>query len=190
MKILYAAASLALALSASGVALAAPVCPAFGAATDCNILLTVNPDGSLTASAGASPGTYDGSDDVLVGIVNNSSSVVNSVTLSSPGIDIFGFDSDGINTYGAPGNSTDNTGYGGPLSYFSNISSNSSSGVVNFLGGLAANGGTTYFSLEEAITFSQITGTTGATPEPGTWVMLGTGALGLAGSLRRRIFTR
>jgi hypothetical protein len=51
-----------------------------------------------------------------------------------------------------PGNSTDTSGYGGPNSYFTNISANNTSGTVNFIVPVAAGGGTTYFSLENALT--------------------------------------
>jgi hypothetical protein len=143
-------------------------------------------NGSLTSAKGASVNpTYDGSDDVLVGIINNSSTAVSSINLSAVNnIDIFGFDGDGIDTYGAPGNTIDTSGYGGPDSYFTHISSNFSSGTVNFVTPLAANGGFTYFSLEEAVSADQIV----TAPEPSTILMLGTGAAGLVGSLRRRIF--
>ena len=185
---------LALASITPVAAHAAGLCPAFGAASDCNIVLTVGVGGTLTSSAGASVSTtYDGSDDVLIGIVNNSGVSLGSVNLSAPGIDIFGFDGDGIDTYGAPSNASDNSGYGGPNSYFTNISPDASSGTVNFLAPLAGNGGFTYFSLEEAITYNQVTGTTGPTgvaPEPSTFLMLGTGAAGLLGSLKRRVFNR
>ena len=191
MKLLHILATVAFGVSATHAVHAAGLCPAYGLASDCNIVLTVGPGGTLTTSPGASvSSTYDGSDDVLIGIVNNSGSALSSVNLSAPGIDIFGFDGDGIDTYGAPGNASDTSGYGGPDSYFTNINSAFSSGTVNFITPLSANGGFTYFSLEEAINYTQIVGTTGAVPEPSTLLMLGTGALGLAGTLRRRIFNR
>jgi hypothetical protein len=173
---------------------AAGLCPAFGSTSDGNILLTVGVGGTLTSSAGGSVSPmYDGSDDVLVGILNNSGLALGSINLSAPGIDIFEFDGDGINTYGASSNASDTSGYGGPNSYFTNISLDHSSGTVNFLMPLAGNGGFTYFSLEEAISFSQVTGTTGPTsvrPEPSTFLLLGTGAAGLLSSLRRRILKK
>ena len=56
--------------------------------------------------------------------------------------------------YGANGDAV--TGYEGPTSWFSGIASTSSSGVVNFSGGLAP-GGSTYFSLESPPTGKSIT---------------------------------
>lgn len=188
MKILGMLSALALGIAAPA-ALAAPLCPALGVATDCNIVLTIGPGGSVTSSAGASSSsTYDGSDDVLVGIVNNSGAPLSSIALSSPGNPVFEFDGDGIDAFGAVENAgnPDTTGYGGPNAYFSGISSDFSTGTVNFKNPIAA-GGTDYFSLEEAITFNQIGG---ATPEPSTLLLFATGAVGLAGSLRRKMLSR
>jgi PEP-CTERM motif len=190
MKILQFAAALALGVVAPSVVLAQ--CPAVGAATaGCDIVITVTNSGTtITAgpSFGIAGGTYDGSDDTLIGIVNNSSIPFSSISLSSS-TDIFGFEGDGIDTFGVTGNSSDDTGYGGPESFFTGINSAAMSGTVNFVTALAANGGNTYFSLEEALTPSEIV-VGGATPEPSTLLLFGTGALGLAGALRRRIFNK
>jgi hypothetical protein len=190
MKILQIAGALALGVLVPGAAFAS-VCPAFGVATDCNTLITVDSGGNLTVGPGASTQpTYDGSDDQLVGFQNNSSSSISSITLNGNGVDIFGFDGDGIDTFGAPGNTTDTTGYGGSDSFFTNISPSTSMGTVNFITAIDP-GGFTYFSLEEPFTASNpITGNpgTGVTPEPGTFLLLGTGVAGLFAGLRRRLF--
>jgi hypothetical protein len=190
MKILQFAAALALGVVAPSVVLAQ--CPAVGDATaGCDIVITVTNSGTTIAagpSIGIANGTYDGSDDTLVGIVNNSSNPFSSINLSSS-TDIFGFEGDGIDTFGVTGNSSDTSGYGGPDSFFTGINSAETSGTVDFVTPLAANGGSTYFSLEEALTPSQIT-VGGSTPEPSTLLLFGTGALGLAGALRRRIFNK
>lgn len=193
MKVLSLAFALALGAFAPGV-YAAPLCPAVGIATDCNIVLTIGSGGTLTSTAGASTtSTYDGSEDVIIGVINNSGTPVSSLNLSAPGIPVFAFDGDGIDGFGItknPGN-PDTTGYGGPNGYFTNISGNYSSGTVNFITPISGSGGFDFFSLEEAITFSQITGTTGTvTPEPSTLLLFGTGALTLAGSIRRKLFVR
>jgi autotransporter-associated beta strand protein len=127
----------------------ANVCPAFGADSDCGAIITITNSGSTISFTGQGP--YDGSDDTMVGVVNNSSQPIYALGLKST-TNIFGFDSDGITTYGAPGNAKDATGYGGPNAYFTNSSGNGNSGVVNFVNALKAAGGTTYFSLENALT--------------------------------------
>ena len=71
----------------------AQTCVALGYASDCNLLITINSDGSITPSI---PDThaYDGTEDQYVGVLNNDPNlVVNSINLS--GIGIFQFDADG-----------------------------------------------------------------------------------------------
>lgn len=126
----------------------AQVCPVVGADTNCGIVITITDTGSSVSFTGQGP--YDGIEDTLVGIVNNSSQAIHSVRLTSA-LPIFAFDGDGIDAYSVPGNVLDGTGYGGPNAYFTNINSSLTSGTINLVVPLAAGGGTGYFSLEEAI---------------------------------------
>jgi hypothetical protein len=109
-------------------------CPAYQQASSCSVLITINPNGSLTYQRDASVPPYDGDEDVLVGVVNHSGATVYGISISGP--DIFGFDGDGAGGGGS---------YQGPGTSFT--IANSSSGVVNFANGLA-DGGFRWFSLE------------------------------------------
>jgi hypothetical protein len=160
----------------------------------CNVVITFAADGSVSTAI-SNPNPYDGSEDTLVGVVNNSSSVVTSISLSST-LALFGFDGDGIcsGLFGVSGatncphgtSTANGNDYLGQASSFSNISANQQSGVVNFPG-IAANGGTAFFSLEEAPSVTLVAGPgPGRVPFPSTLFLLGAGFLGLAGIVRRK----
>jgi len=189
-KLLIAGASFTALMFAGGAASAATF-PGYGLDTGGPaLLITLNSDGTTTLTSTGQPQTYDGADDTYIGVINNSGNTVNALNLSS-NADIFGFDGDGIDTYGAPGNAKDTTGYGGPDGYFTNITGSYFSlpekGTVNFIGGIA-NGGSDYFSLEEALTTASFTNpiTVGGVPEPMTWAMMLMGFFGIGAAVRRR----
>jgi hypothetical protein len=161
----------------------------------CNVLITFNSNGSITTTNPNAAGFYDtGGDDNLIGIINNTSSPINSINLSSSSQFIFDFESDGV--CGGPGYTvsgggaacanSDASGYGPASVTFTNIAANDMSGTVNFAGGIAGNGGTAFFSLEGPVDLNlRVTG--GSTPEPSSLVLLGTGVLGFAGMIRRKL---
>lgn len=132
------------------------ICPAAGQDTECGTLIIVTDTGSSIYYSGQGP--YDGNDDTLVGVINlSTTTALNSLNLSS-NVDIMGFDNDGVDTFlqkamnGAfAGDQQDTTTYGGPNTYFTNISVDNTSGTANFSTPIAANGGTTYFSLENKL---------------------------------------
>jgi hypothetical protein len=127
----------------------AAICPAVQHDSECGVVIIITASGPELYFTGLGP--YDGHDDTLVGVLNLSGSAVNSINLSSDR-DIMGFDNDGIGLSSMVGtNSMDKTGYGGPNAYYTNIANGADSGTVNFITPVAANGGTTYFGLENAL---------------------------------------
>src|SRR5271154_3984017 len=71
-------------------------CPAVGYDTECGIVIDITNSGVTITATGQGP--YDGVDDTLVGLTNNTTSTtIKSVFLSSK-TDIGGFDGDGIAT--------------------------------------------------------------------------------------------
>jgi len=159
MKATGALLAFTLLIMGSEVALAGTICPASTSpnpffhdpdpsGTGCNVVITINPDRSATVAVNdASP--YDGSDDALIGVVNNSGLPLPSIYLN--GVGIFSFDQDGICAFTFIGDEycgSAVTGYEGPTSRFSNISFDGSAGTVSFKPFVSADGGAAYFSLE------------------------------------------
>lgn len=166
-----------------------------GTATGCGALISVtsaNGAGVATAFSVTTPGNgnpFDGTEDTLVGLVNNTGVTLNSITLSSPDNSFGGlgfFDGDGVCNF----NSADcfgPFGYEGPNMTFSGSclgNDGCDSVTITFTGGLAA-GASTWFSLEG--TPNSLSGVQpGSAPEPGTLLLLGTGLLGLGFAVVRR----
>jgi hypothetical protein len=69
-------------------------CPPVDLNTGCQFLVNAT-DAGTTVEADPSQGPYEGSDDALIGIVNNSSKPISSIPLSAEN-ELFGFESDGI----------------------------------------------------------------------------------------------
>jgi hypothetical protein len=168
------AGALALVLTAATAAAAAPLfpqCPPVGSNAGCSQLVVINAKGVATVQVdpAAPPNGYDGVEDTLIGVQNNSSRSISSINLASTTASIFGFDGDGLcdpSTW--PNPTTTNTppncpspqgfgptGYEGPGTSFSNISSNEMTGTVDFSPALQP-GGSAYFGLEEALQAGQL----------------------------------
>src|SRR5947207_14506700 len=153
-------------------------CPRVGWDTSCAILIYIDAAGTVTVIADAGQGPFDGVEDTLIGVQNDSAFGIASIDLAGPGA--FAFEppppsngADGLcaGVQSGPSQTPSNlttfypppagcpfgpTYYEGPNTLFSNYSTGNS-GTVNFTGnlghgqhGLAA-GASAYFSLEGKI---------------------------------------
>lgn len=115
------------------------------------ILLVIDPDGSLRVKSDPAQPPFDGIEDTLFGVRNNSTKSISAIPLRGSQT-IFAFDNDGICAVNPhpPGCPFGRYGYEGPGVSFSGISADQKSGVVNFSPAIPP-GGTAYFGLEEAI---------------------------------------
>ncbi|QEC48544.1 hypothetical protein FSW04_13860 [Baekduia soli] len=115
----------------------------------------VYPDRTVTVYGDQSAGQYDGADDTLVGVWDQSGSPVDAITVAGPGSDLSGLDGDGLCTYGVAGCPFGPTGYEGPKTSLVTDPALPDAAEVDFTGGLAPNA-TAYFSLEGALTSASL----------------------------------
>jgi hypothetical protein len=131
----------------------ADVCSAAFPVQSCGVTITITgSSGNLVATFGGTGMPYDGQEDQLVGITNNSSVSVGAIILSAPpssGESLFQFDGDGPCVFFKTSNcnTTDPFDYEGPNNTFLGISPDFTTGKVLFTVPLAG-GGTTWFALE------------------------------------------
>ena len=125
----------------------------------CTILITLNADGSITTTFPNPAPSYDnGTDDNLIGVINNTSKTITALQLTSATVPIFGLEDDGVCggppgwTFSALGPNpncaiaTDPHHYG-PAGINYTIF-NANSGIVNFGNGGIAPNSNAFFSLE------------------------------------------
>jgi hypothetical protein len=128
--------------------------------TYCGTIITIDDIQGAVVTHTTGQGPYDGADDTLVGVRNNSSKPLRSMVLRSA-LPIFHFDGDGICSGGfvivPPGpngcpfkTGPESTGYEGPNVSFTNRKSDFTEGTVRFDQEILS-GQTAYFALEAAI---------------------------------------
>ena len=182
-KLVFGSFAAAIAIAAASPANAASPCPSVNGSTDCGYIITVAANGTVSGAPTGQP-PYDGVEDTMVGVINNSTGTLSSLVLS--GSNIFGFDGDGQQAY--TGNIYGPTGYEGPNTAFNVLNNNN--GSVSFLNGGVGPGGTAWFTLEENLATVQggVQVAVGGVPEPATWAMmlLGFGGIGMAMRRTRR----
>ncbi len=141
----------------------ADVCSTAFPVQSCGVTITITgTSGHLTATIAITGGPYDGVEDQLVGITNNSSVAVGAIILNGPassGESVFEFDGDGPCVFFGTSNCNpaDPFDYEGPNNTFLGISSDFTTGKVLFTAPLAppvggTPGGSTWFALENTPT--------------------------------------
>jgi hypothetical protein len=124
-------------------------CPGIGADSACGLLIYFDAGNNVSILNGNQP-PYDSIEDTLIGVQNDSTFPIPSITLT--GNDIFGFDGDGICHF-TGGPPCGPTGYEGPGTAFTIVDANN--GTVTFAPPIPA-GGHAYFSLEEKLSAASI----------------------------------
>ncbi len=127
------------------------------AGRDCGEVIQVTGAGPLI-EADPATGPYDGSASTLVGVVNSSSGTVSSLSITA-GTGAFAFDGHGAcsvfrSNRGCPYGPT---GYEGPGTSFTNVSTDGTTGTVTFSKPLAP-GKTAWFSLAQALAAQAVAG--------------------------------
>jgi hypothetical protein len=115
-------------------------------------LILVNANRTVSVLGDPAVGPYDGADDTLVGVVNDSRAPVAAITVTGPGTGLAGLDGDGLCTFGVSGCPFGPTSYEGPGTTIKTDPTLPDSAEIDFAGAGLASGQSAYFSLEGALT--------------------------------------
>ncbi len=142
-----------LALAAGAEAAPAPPfkqCPPVGRDAGCGSLIVAGAGGRLEAFNDPRTGPFGDSDDVLIGVQNESSAALESIPINS--VEMFSFDGDGVcsgtHVPSPAGCPFGPTGYEGPGVEILRNPPERGSSTIRFAGAGLAPGASTYFSLE------------------------------------------
>ncbi len=100
LAVAVAAAAIIPIASASSASAATPPftqCPAVGYDTSCEVLIEKGENGELESFTDPTQGPFDGDDDTVIGVQNNSKEMLTHIKLT--GENLFGFDGDGLCDY-------------------------------------------------------------------------------------------
>jgi hypothetical protein len=124
----------------------------------------INADRTVSVYHDPGVGPYDGGDDTLVGVQNDSPAPVDAITVTGPGTGLGGLDGDGLCTFGVTGCPfglvgcpSPSTGYEGPGTCIVTDPSQPDSAEIDFPQAGLQPGSPTFFSLEGALTNAVLT---------------------------------
>jgi hypothetical protein len=143
-------------------------CPQIGQSPSCAVLLVVYPDQSITVYQDPSVGPYDGVEDTLVGVVNQSDITLHAITVNGPGSGLGQLDGDGLCAFSVAGCPFGLTGYEGPNTAIKTDPARPDSAEIDFPAGLKP-GDSTYFSLEGGLSLADLTVHNGPLAVTGTF---------------------
>lgn|GEM_PF-2805085 len=131
-------------------------CPSVGKSPSCEALIVIAPDSSIAIYKDSAIGPYDGVEDTLIGVWNQSASSIKAITVNGPNTGLGQLDGDGLCTFSVPGCPFGPTGYEGPNTAIKTLASRPDSAEIDFPAGLAP-GAQTYFSLEGELSLADLT---------------------------------
>ena len=111
------------------------------------LLIIINWDRTVSVYADTGVRPFDGVEDTLIGVRNDSTTPISASTVEGPGTYLAGLDGDGICAFALAGCPFGPTSYEGPNTRIVTLALLPHAAEIDFPGGLAG-GAFTYFSLE------------------------------------------